>query len=121
MVSVTVDHEKCTGCEECVDNCSQEVFEMQDEKSVPVNGEECLDCTSCLEVCEADAITVIGEDGEELEKELIWMAGVHGCEMFWFNFFSENSPLMRIQYKIGLHLEKKGDIYTATKVLDTTS
>ncbi len=53
-----VDEEKCEGCEECVDVCPVEVFEMQDGKSVPVNAEECLGCESCIEVCEPDAITV---------------------------------------------------------------
>jgi len=45
-----VDAAKCVGCEECVDVCPVEVFEMEDDKSVPVN-----------EVCEEDAI-VIEED-----------------------------------------------------------
>jgi NAD-dependent dihydropyrimidine dehydrogenase PreA subunit len=54
----TVDADKCEGCEECVEVCPVEVFEMQDDKSVPVNADECLGCESCVEVCEADAITV---------------------------------------------------------------
>jgi len=45
--NVNVDEEKCAGCEECVDVCPVEVFEMQDGKSVPVNA-----------VCEEGAITV---------------------------------------------------------------
>lgn len=56
--NVTVDDSKCTGCEECVDNCPVEVFEMQNEVSVPVNEDECLGCETCVEVCEAEAITV---------------------------------------------------------------
>jgi NAD-dependent dihydropyrimidine dehydrogenase PreA subunit len=53
-----VDEDKCVGCEECVDVCPVEVFEMEDGKSKPVNAEECLGCESCVEVCEEGAITV---------------------------------------------------------------
>ena len=53
-----VNAEKCEGCEECVDVCPVDVFEIQDGKSIPVNAEECLGCESCVEVCEPGAITV---------------------------------------------------------------
>ncbi|NWH03847.1 indolepyruvate ferredoxin oxidoreductase subunit alpha [Desulfobacter latus] len=53
-----VDQAKCVGCEECVDVCPAEVFEMVDGKSDPVNAEECMGCESCIEVCEEDAITI---------------------------------------------------------------
>lgn len=55
---VVVDAEKCIGCEECIEVCPVDVYEMRDEKSVVVNGEECLGCESCIEVCEQEAITV---------------------------------------------------------------
>ena len=63
MYEIIVDTEKCIGCGECVDICPMEVYELQDEKSVPVNVEECVGCESCIEVCEQEAITVreIGE------------------------------------------------------------
>ncbi|MBW2311572.1 MAG: 4Fe-4S dicluster domain-containing protein [Deltaproteobacteria bacterium] len=62
MYEVEVDQEKCIGCGECVDVCPVDVYEMQDEKSVPVNAEECIGCESCIEVCEQDAITVTEVD-----------------------------------------------------------
>ena len=61
MFKVNVDSEKCIGCGECVDICPVEVYELQDEKSVPVNAEECVGCESCIEVCEQAAITVTEE------------------------------------------------------------
>ncbi|MFQ6137293.1 MAG: indolepyruvate ferredoxin oxidoreductase subunit alpha [Candidatus Hydrothermarchaeales archaeon] len=57
MVEIVVDHDKCDGCEECVDICPAEVFEINDDKSVPVNIEECVECCSCVEVCPNEAIT----------------------------------------------------------------
>jgi len=62
---VIVDREICTGCEECIEICTVQVFEMQEGKSVPVNAKECLGCQSCVEVCKEKAITV-----KELEVEM---------------------------------------------------
>ena len=55
---VTVDAQKCEGCEECVDICPMDVFEMEDGKSVPANADACEGCESCVETCEPGAITV---------------------------------------------------------------
>ena len=77
-----VDEEKCAGCEECVDVCQVEVFEMQDGKSVPVNAEECLCCESCVEVCEEGAIVV-----EEIYSDLtLWSRSDYAFRpegLFW--------------------------------------
>ena len=54
----TVVEDKCVGCEECVDVCPTEVFEMENEKSVVSEPDECLGCESCVEVCEEAAIVV---------------------------------------------------------------
>lgn len=58
MYMVTVDAGKCEGCEECVDVCPNEVFQMVDDKSDPYQGPECVFCESCLGVCPTDAITI---------------------------------------------------------------
>ncbi|MBQ4132980.1 MAG: 4Fe-4S binding protein [Desulfovibrionaceae bacterium] len=50
--------ENCIGCGECVDVCPVNVYEMDNNKSVPVNAEECIGCMSCVEVCPVEAITV---------------------------------------------------------------
>ena len=55
---VIVDQEKCEGCEECVEVCPVDVYEMQDGKSVSINAEECLGCESCVEVCPGNAIAI---------------------------------------------------------------
>ena len=56
--TVEVDQDKCEGCEECIEVCPVDVFELQDGKADPVNAEECLGCESCVEVCDQEAITV---------------------------------------------------------------
>ena len=53
-----VDVEKCIGCGECVDVCPVDVYEIQNEKSVPANADECIGCESCVEVCDQEAITI---------------------------------------------------------------
>jgi len=58
MYMVTVDTEKCEGCEECVNVCPNEVFQMTDGKSDPYQGSECVFCESCLGVCPAECITI---------------------------------------------------------------
>ena len=51
MWQVTVDKDKCTGDEECVDICPMDVLEKVDGKAEPVSMDDC-------EGCEADANTV---------------------------------------------------------------
>ena len=58
MYHIELDAEKCVGCGECIDICPEDVYELQDGKSVPVNAEECVGCESCVEVCEEGAIAV---------------------------------------------------------------
>jgi NAD-dependent dihydropyrimidine dehydrogenase PreA subunit len=56
--SVKVDTSKCNGCEECVNTCPVQVFEMAGGKSSPANASECVGCQSCINVCPTEAIEV---------------------------------------------------------------
>ncbi len=58
MYDVIVNTEKCDGCEECVNICPSEVFQLTDEKSDPHQASECAYCLSCVEACPQSAITV---------------------------------------------------------------
>lgn len=58
MYSVTVEMDKCEGCEECVSICPNDVFQMAEGKSEPSGGGECEYCESCLGVCPSEAITI---------------------------------------------------------------
>ena len=61
----TVDKKRCSGCEECLEVCSTDVFEMQKGKAKVVREEDCVGCESCVDVCKENAITV-----EDTEVEL---------------------------------------------------
>ena len=63
MYIITVDHDLCTGCGECVSVCPNGMFELQEVDgktvSVPVlDFDECLGCESCVAVCPETAITL---------------------------------------------------------------
>jgi NAD-dependent dihydropyrimidine dehydrogenase PreA subunit len=62
---VIVDDEKCKGCEECLEICTVNVFDMREGKSIPAHEEECIGCRSCVEVCKEKAIII-----EELKPEM---------------------------------------------------
>jgi MinD superfamily P-loop ATPase len=55
---VTVDKEKCNGCEECLEACTVGMFRMQNGKALSVTDKECMGCESCDAVCDENAITV---------------------------------------------------------------
>jgi NAD-dependent dihydropyrimidine dehydrogenase PreA subunit len=55
---VSVDREKCNGCEECLEACTVGMFRMIDEKASPSEDGECIGCESCMGVCDENAITV---------------------------------------------------------------
>jgi len=59
---ITVEKEKCTCCEECVDSCPGDVFEIRNSCAFPARPDECHGCHTCEEVCEEDAVMVKEEE-----------------------------------------------------------
>ncbi len=61
-MKVEVDKELCTGCELCIDTCS-EVFEMQEDVSivkvdkVPPDAED--SCRQAVDECPSEAIKIV--------------------------------------------------------------
>lgn len=57
-----VDHDKCTGCAVCVENCPQEVmeiFQMGLKKKARLKDPElCVVCLYCQKMCPYGAVTV---------------------------------------------------------------
>jgi len=66
-VSVKVDEDLCSGCEDCMEVCVFEGMEMIDG-TAKVNQEKCLGCGRCERVCPNDAITITLDDPKRLDE-----------------------------------------------------
>lgn len=58
MVKVIVEQEACVRCGSCVEDCPNDVFELDKEhgKTVVVNEVDCIACLSCHEICPSQAL-----------------------------------------------------------------
>jgi len=56
---ITVDEEKCVGCNKCIRHClvtnANTAYQKDGENKVSVNHEECLLCGKCIDVCDHEA------------------------------------------------------------------
>ncbi|MHB0867476.1 MAG: ATP-binding protein [Thermoleophilia bacterium] len=54
-----IDREECTGCGICVDECPQEVLELDSEDiAVLARPDTCDSCATCEDACPTEAITM---------------------------------------------------------------
>jgi NAD-dependent dihydropyrimidine dehydrogenase PreA subunit len=51
-----VDQEKCSGCQNCVEICPSEVYQMEGDISNPIHPEECIECWACVSQCPSESI-----------------------------------------------------------------
>jgi ferredoxin-like protein FixX len=55
---ISVDHEKCMGCGNCVIICGMNLWKIRDSKAMLRRDYKkfCTECASCYTVCDYDAI-----------------------------------------------------------------
>ena len=58
VVTLDLDHQKCTGCRMCMMVCPHAVFEMENRRAVIRRKDFCMECGACAKNCSAGAITV---------------------------------------------------------------
>ncbi|MCL2339733.1 MAG: 4Fe-4S binding protein [Actinomycetia bacterium] len=57
-MSVQIDVEACTGCENCVEECPLELLKVVDGKVGLADPDECTECGSCVDVCGSGALSL---------------------------------------------------------------
>jgi NAD-dependent dihydropyrimidine dehydrogenase PreA subunit len=60
-VKITINHDKCNGCEECVLSCPGETLEIINGRTVVARPEDCIICRTCEQICPENAIIVSEE------------------------------------------------------------
>ena len=59
----TIDEEKCSNCGECLEFCSNDVFEEGETSTIVANPYNCVvGCTGCKKICDSDAISFPSND-----------------------------------------------------------
>ena len=69
--TVSIDPEKCTGCGECAEACSEGAIRMIGGKAVVVNEECCDGLGACLPVCPVGAITIVEKEAPPFRQEAL--------------------------------------------------
>lgn len=63
VVTLRLDHNKCTGCAMCMEVCPHKVFEMSNYSAIISNRDACMECGACRRNCPFDAISVVSGVG----------------------------------------------------------
>lgn len=58
MYSIAIDEGKCKVCGECVSACSNNVYQLEDNRLIIAKAGECTGCETCVTVCPNEAITI---------------------------------------------------------------
>jgi NAD-dependent dihydropyrimidine dehydrogenase PreA subunit len=58
LISLSIDPEKCTGCEACVRVCPVEAIAGEKKKPHQLDEDKCVKCRACYEACKFDAVII---------------------------------------------------------------
>jgi electron transfer flavoprotein alpha subunit len=75
-MSIKINRDLCTGCEECISSCPYDAIDIEDEKA-RIN-EYCQFCRACLEVCPEGAIS----ETEEKTVDLSFLKNYRGVWVY---------------------------------------
>ena len=70
MNTITIDKERCTRCESCVDVCVMRIYELADDSITLTDPSTCLYCGHCMAICPTDAIRVPVVSVDDFEPTL---------------------------------------------------
>jgi Pyruvate/2-oxoacid:ferredoxin oxidoreductase delta subunit len=68
---ITIDEEKCTGCELCIPNCPEGAIQIIDGKARLISDLLCDGLGACLGHCPEDAITIEEREAEEYDERKV--------------------------------------------------
>lgn len=72
---ITIDEEKCTGCEECIPNCPEGAIQIIDGKARLISDLFCDGLGACIGTCPEEAITIEEREAEPYDEKKV-MANV---------------------------------------------
>jgi len=78
-MTITVDEDKCNGCEKCIEACPFNLRVLKDGKSF-VDTNRCIGCGRCLKVCPQEAISFDVQDAELIDKFIAKMESLVDVE-----------------------------------------
>ena len=68
---ITIDEEKCSGCEECIPNCPEGAIQIIDGKARLISDKFCDGLGACLGHCPEGAITVEEREAEPYDERKV--------------------------------------------------
>lgn len=87
--------ENCTGCRQCIKNCSQEAISLNESRKAVIDYDKCVGCGQCVAVCQFDAAQVIWNEAADTANEKIaeyTHAVLKNKQSFHINFIMNVSP-----------------------------